>query len=177
MNSDLLTKWTAIVTNIAVVIGLVLVGLEFRSNTRAFEAERIDSLVGGVIDMNRVLIENGDFAEILYQAYDDPESVVGSSLDRVQHLMIAHYSNFQRVHLAHEVGLLPDEVYEIQKVGVGFAFSSDIGIDLIEIMRVSTMGESLWDVVRVSAEQARDYCLDPENRCVARYAASRSNSG
>jgi hypothetical protein len=59
--------------------------------------------------------------------------------------------------------------------GVGFAFSSDIGIDLIDIMRVSTMGEILWDVVRVSAEQARDYCLDPENRCLASYAASRSN--
>ena len=177
MNSDLLTKWTAIVTNIAVVIGLVLVGLEFRNNTRAFEAERMDSLVQGLSDANNVFIDNGDFAEILYQVYENPESVTGSSLDRVQHLMIAHYSNFQRVHLAHEAGLLPDDVYEIQKVGIGFGFSSDIGIDLIDIMRVSAMGESLWDVVRVSAEQARDYCLDPQNRCVARYAAARSNSG
>ncbi|MEH6519465.1 MAG: hypothetical protein V7742_22540 [Halioglobus sp.] len=137
----------------------------------------MDSLVQGMSDANSAFIDNGDFAEILYQAYANPESVTGSSLDRVQHLMIAHYSHFQRVYLAHEAGLLPEEVYKIQKAGVGFAFSSDIGIDLIDIMRDSTMRESLWDVVRVSAEQARDYCLDPQNRCVARYAAARSNSG
>ncbi len=50
MNSDLLTRWTAIITNIALVIGLAFVGLEFRNNTRAIEAERIDSFIEGVAD-------------------------------------------------------------------------------------------------------------------------------
>ena len=112
-------------------------------------------------------------AEIFYQAYKNPEQLEGSSLDRVQHLMLSSYNNFQSVHLAHEAGLLPDDIYEIQRVGVGFAFSSGVGLDLIDIMRVSAMGESLWDVVKASAEEARAYCLNPQNRCVSRYEAAR----
>jgi hypothetical protein len=176
MNSDLLAKWTAIITNIAVVTGLAFVGLEFRNNTRAFEAERLDSLVLGMSDINSMAIGNQDFAELLYQSYEKPESLSGVSLDRVQHLLMGSYNHFQRVHLAYQSGLLPDEIYEFQRVGTGFAFSSDIGLDLINLMEVGTMGESLWEVVRESAEQARAYCLEPQNRCVARYEAARRNS-
>jgi hypothetical protein len=177
MNSDMLTKWTAIITNIAVVTGLAFVGLEFRNNTKAFEAERIDSFVQGVSDVNAVTLESEDLTEILYQAYADPDSLTGSRLDRAQHWMLTNYTNFLRVYLAHEAGLLPDHVYEIQEAGIGFAFSSDIGLDLIDIMRPSGLGENLWEVVRVSAEQARAYCFNPQNHCVARYEAARSNSG
>lgn len=75
MNSDLLTKWTAIITNIAVVIGLAFVGLEFRNNARAVEAERIDSFIQGSHDITALTIENGDLAEILYQAHASPSSL------------------------------------------------------------------------------------------------------
>ena len=88
-------------------------------------------------------------------------------------LLLSSYNHFQSVHLAHEAGLVSDEIYEIQRVGVGFAFSSDVALDLIEIMRVSGMGESLWDVVKLSAEQAKAYCSNTQNRCVARYEAAR----
>jgi hypothetical protein len=173
MNSEMLTRWTAILTNIAVLIGLLFVGLEFRNNTRALEAERIDSLTQGMSEINNVILGDTEFAEIFYQSFKNPESLQGSSLDRVQHLMISSYNNFQSVHLAHQAGLISDEIYEVQRVGVGFAFSSEVGLDLIEIMRVSTMGESLWDVVKVSAEHGKAYCMNPKNRCVSRYEAAR----
>jgi hypothetical protein len=176
MNSELLTKWTAIATNIFVVIGLVFVGLEFRNNTRAFEAERIDSFVQGISEINSVVLDNQDLAEILYQVYENPDLVTGSSLDRAQHWMLTSYTNFMRVHLAHKSGLIPDESYQIQKAGIGFAFSSDIGLGLIDIMQASSLGEDIWGVVRVSAEQARAYCLAPQNACVARYQAAKINS-
>jgi hypothetical protein len=176
MNNDLLAKWTAIITNIAVLTGLVFVGLEFRNNTSAFEAERLDSLVVGMSGINQVAIGNKEMAELLYHSYEEPESLTGVSLDRVQHVLMGSYNHFQRVHLAYQSGLLPTEVYEFQKAGVGFAFSSEVGLDLISLMQAGAMGESLWEVVRVSAEQARAYCLDPQNRCVARYEAARRNS-
>lgn len=124
-------------------------------------------------DLNAVSLENEGLAEILYQAYADPDSLTGSSLDRAQHWMLTNYHNFLRVHLAHQSDMLSDDIYENQKAGVGFAFSSDIGLDLIAIMRHSSLGDSLWDVVKDSAEQARAYCLDPQNTCVARYEAVR----
>ncbi len=58
MNSDLLTKWTAIVTNLAVVIGSAFVGLEFRNTTRAVEAERIDNFFALNAEINSVVVEN-----------------------------------------------------------------------------------------------------------------------
>ena len=177
MDSEILTRWTAIITNLAVLVGLVFVGLEFRNSTRAFEAERIDSLVQGMADVNSFAVSDEEFAELFYKAYEDPKSLSGSSLDRVQHTLLSSYNHFQSVYLAHEAGLVSDEIYEIQRVGVGFAFSSDVALDLIEIMRVSGMGESLWDVVKLSAEQAKAYCSNTQNRCVARYEAARHITG
>ncbi|NCF21071.1 MAG: hypothetical protein GWP63_22850 [Haliea sp.] len=174
MNSDILTRWTTIVTNFAVVVGLGFVGLEFRNQTNALEAERIDSFVQGISDINSITLENEDLTEILYQAYADPESLTGSDLDRAQHWMLTTYNNFMRVHLAYQSGMLSDDIYEVQKAGIGFAFSSDIGFRVIEIMRPSGLGENLWDLVKESAVQARTYCLDPQNACIARYEASRA---
>ena len=168
-------SWTTIITNIAVVVGLVFVGLEFRDNARAVEAERIDSFIQAIGDLNAVTIDNEELAEILYQAYADPDSLSGSRLDRAQHWMLTNYHNFSRVHLAHEMDLLPDDVYEIQKTGVGFGFSSDIGLELIDIMRQSGLREDLWEIVKESAEQARAFCLNPKNACVARYEAARGS--
>lgn len=173
MNKFTLGNWTAIITNVAVVVGLVSVGLEFRDNARALEAERIDSFVQAIGDLNSAMIDNEELSEILYQAYADPDSLTDSSLDRAQHWMLTNYNNFQRVHLAHQSDMLPDAIYDAQKAGIGFAFSSDIGLGLIDIMERSGMGEDLWGIVKDSAEQARAYCLNPNNSCVPRYEAAR----
>ena len=177
MNTDLLTKWTAIVTNLAVVIGLIFVGLEFRHNTRAVEAERIDGLVQGSAAVESLTVENADLAEIIYRTAANPKSLSGSDLDRAQHWLMMHYGQFQRTTLAHQAGLIPDDIYELQKVGVGFIFSSDIGLEVIALMRASKLADTTWEALSESAENARAYCLDPKNICVARYEAIRADKG
>lgn len=176
MNSELLTRWTAIITNMAVVIGLVFVGLEFRNNTRAVEAERIDSILSGSLDMHAMIVENADLAELVYQSYLNPNSVSGSDLDRLQHWMLISYDNFRRALLAHESGLIDTQLYDNQRLGVGFMFSSNIGLGVIEQMTKSSMNDRAWSIIAQSAEQARTYCLNPQNPCAARYEAARKNS-
>ena len=173
MNSDLITRWSAIITNMAVVIGLVFVGLEFRHNTQAIEAERIDSFIQGVSDIITAQIENEDLSEIFYQAYANPESISGASLDRVQGLMLLQHNNFRRVFIQHQAGLVSDDTYEYERRAVGFIFSSDIGLDLVALFRASTLGGEIWEIIGESAEEARAYCLDPKNSCTARYEALR----
>ena len=175
MNSDLLTKWTAIITNIAVVSGLAFVGLEFRNTTRAVEAERIDSFIVGGTDIESLVVENEDFAELVFKSHVDPESITGSDLDRIQSWMLMHYDNFRRLMLAHRADLLPDGIYEQQSGGVGFVFSSDIGLELIDIFRASAMDDKVWEAISVSANEARTYCLNSTNKCMARYEALRGN--
>jgi hypothetical protein len=176
MNSDLLTRWTAIITNVAVVIGLGFVGLEFRNNAKSIEAERIDSFVQGVSDIITTTIESEGLAEILYQAHADPDSLTGPRLDRAQNLMLLQHNNFRRVYIQHQAGLLPDDMFEDERRAVGFSFSSDIGLNLVALFRASTLSGEVWDIIGESAEQARAYCLNPQNECLARFEAARGSS-
>jgi hypothetical protein len=175
MNSDLLTKWTAIVTNLAVVIGLAFVGLEFRNTTRAVEADRIDSFITGAAEVDALVIENEDLGELLVKAHRDPDLLTGTELDRIQNWMLMHYGNFQRQFLAHHAGLLPDDIYEQQKAGIGFIFSSEAGLELIDIFRPTAMDNQTWKVIGVSAKEARTYCQNPANKCMARYESVRES--
>ena len=177
MNSDLITRWSAIITNMAVVIGLVFVGLEFRNNTQAIQADRVDSFIQGVSDIITAQIENEDLSEIFYEAHANPESLSGASLDRVQGLMLLQHNNFRRIFIQHQAGLVSDDTYEHERRAVGFIFSSDIGLDLVSLFRASTLGGEIWDIIGKSAEDARAYCLDPKNSCTARYEALRSSKG
>jgi hypothetical protein len=129
MNSDLITRWTAIITNFAVVAGLVFVGLEFRNNTRAIEAEGVDSFIQGVTDHTTTLVANADLSKLMFRSYADPDSLTGAELDRIQNLLVLNHNNFRRVYLQHQSGLVSDDMYEYEKRAVGFAFSSDAGLD------------------------------------------------
>jgi hypothetical protein len=173
MNSDSLAKWTAISTNIAVVIGLAFVGLEFRNTTRAVEAERIDSFIGGNAEINSLLVENESLAELVFRAHMPKASLTGSELDRAQSWMLMNYDSFRRQMLAHQADLISDELYEEQKVGIGFVFSSDAGLELIDIFRASALDNAVWKTISESTEAARKYCLDSANKCMARYEAIR----
>lgn len=175
MNSDLLTRWTAIITNIAILVGLVFVGLEFRNNSKAIEAERIDSFIEGVSEHSTSILENDELSGIMYQIYANPDSITEARLDRAQHALLLAHNNFRRVHMQHEAGLVPDELYEYERTAVGFSFSSDVGRDLAALFRASALGGEVWDIIGESAEVARAYCLNPKNTCVARYEAARGS--
>jgi hypothetical protein len=170
VSSDLVAKWTAIITNIAVVIGLAFVGLELQNSMLSAQSERIDSLTQGSSDIHRLTIQDAGLSKILLLSNDDPESLTKSDLDRVQHWMVLNYLNFRRIYRAHQSGLLPNEVYEVEKAGVGFAFSSETGRNVIDSFHSSNvLTNEVWEIIRESAEQARAYCLDPKNICLDRY--------
>lgn len=169
MDRELLTRWTAIITNIAVVVGLVFVGLEFRNNTRSLEAERIDSFVGGAAGIDTLIIENEGFAEILVQSYKNSDALTESDVARIQQWLIMHYDNFRRTMLAHRSGLLTDPVYENQRMGIGFVFLSDTASELVDSFRQSELDDKAWEEIARSAKEARSYCLDPKNTCLERY--------
>lgn len=85
-------------------------------------------------------------------------------------MIVLNYINFRRLHSAHQTGLLPDDVYETDRAGVGFAFSSDVGFQVIDTFTSSgALRNEAWDIVRESAEQARAYCHDSQNSCLTRY--------
>ena len=77
-------------------------------------------------DIAALVVEDKDFADLVFKSHVDPESITGSDLDRIQSWMLMHYDNFRRLMLAHRADLLPDGIYEQQLGGIGFVFSSNI---------------------------------------------------
>jgi len=177
MNSDLIARWTTVVTNIAVIVGLIFVGLEFRNTARAIEAERIDDFIGGNAEINSLTVESESLSQLLFKAHTAPDSLTGIELDRVQSWLLMNYDSFRRQTLAYQAGLLPDSVYEVQKAGIGFVFISDAGLELIDLFRASGLDDTTWRAVDESAREARKYCLDPSKKCMARYEALRAGGG
>ena len=98
MDSDLLAKWTATITNIAVVIGLVFVGLEFRNTTKAIEADRVDSITQAIIASNTLLLQTEGLSELLFEAYARPEELTPVGLDKLHSYWYVTYSQFAQVH-------------------------------------------------------------------------------
>ena len=176
MSDGLLTRWTAIITNAAIVVGLVFVGLEFRNTTKAVEAERIDSFIAGNAEINAILLENESLAKLIYSVHTNPDTLTEIDLDRVQTWLLMNYDSFRRQKLAHESGLFPDDVYQQQKDGIGFVFISDAGFELIDLFRASALRDTTWDAIYESAKVAQRYCLDSANSCMARYEAIRQSA-
>ena len=171
MNSDLLTRWTAIITNIAIVVGLVFVGLEFRNNSKSIEAERVDNITQAIIASNTLLLQTEGLSDLLFEAYASPEELTPKDRDKLTSYMYVSYSQFLQVHQAYLAGLVSEEQWQFQKAAIGFAFSSEPGVAYINIMRASAMNSDTLDVVHQSAINAHEYCKNPNNVCTDRYEA------
>lgn len=70
MKLDRFDKWSGILSNSAVLIGLVVVVLEINQNTRAIESEVAWARLESSIDLQNQLIENPDFARIYFPIKD-----------------------------------------------------------------------------------------------------------
>ena len=173
MGSDRISKWTATLTNIAVVIGLIFVGLEFRANTRAIESESPDSFMSGWNDAYAALLQSDKGSEIYYRGYAAPDSL-NPQEESVFMLYLALASgNFERIYRARELGLVPDETWESHKAGLGFVFLSEIGREHVRIMADSSLNNPMWRIIDQSTNDALAYCLNGNNSCVEPMASVR----
>ena len=168
MNSDQIVKWTAIFTNIAIVIGLVFVGLEFRNNTKATIAERVDNLAAANAELTIMLMQEDGIAEIQYRAHRDPDSLTVTERERYEGSLNWYQRNFVRIHHYYQQGFLSQEDWEFEKAAIGYVFVSPPGLEYIEIMSASNLAHPIWGHIMESAAEAKAYCDSPDNLCVPR---------
>jgi len=174
MNSDLITKWSAIVTNLAVVIGLVFVALEFRNTTRAIQAERVNSNAEFYHNINIAILQDKELVALRYKANTDPGSLSDTEILRYTAYLDLHYGNFLNIYRNNRDGLVPEEDWEYAKASIGWAFFSEPAMDYAEILEASNMGSPVHSFIKHSVRIARAYCNDPDNRCVKRYEKQRN---
>jgi hypothetical protein len=143
--------------------------LEFRSTTKAIEADRVDSITQAIIAWNTVLLQTEGLTEIVFKAYASPEELTPVDRDKLASYMYVNYTQFRQVHQTYLAGLFPEDQWQSQKASIGVGFSSDIGIAYIDILRSSAMNSDTLDVVHESALNAREYCKSPDNVCTGRF--------
>ena len=174
MNSDLITKRTANVTNMVVVIGLVFVALEFRSTTRAIQAERVNSNAEFYHSINIAILQDKELVALRYKANTEPGSLSDNEVLRYTAYLDLHYGNFLNIYRNYRDGLVPEEDWEYAKASIGWAFFSEPAMDYIEILDESNMGSPVHSFIEESVTIARAHCNNPDNRCVKRYDIQRS---
>ena len=167
MDNDQLAKWTAIVTNIAVVIGLIFVGLEFRNNTKTLEIERLDHYAEGMRNNSLMLAKSGELANIFLKAHKEPGALTPEELFRYQQYLLGVSSHIERLTQYNDRGLLPDDLWEREIAGVGFMFSGEEGLRLLKVMDESNIDSTVWSAIGSAALEAKAYCADLKNDCMA----------
>jgi hypothetical protein len=107
----------SILANIGVIAGIVFLAFELRQNTVATQLIAAGSSAAYIRDMNNLVAENGELAEILVKRR------TGNSLTEAENLRLATFLSstfigWQAIHEQHEEGLLSDELWRVHREGM-----------------------------------------------------------
>jgi len=115
MKAEKFQTWAAIaeiVSAIAIVISLLYVGYEFR-RTQTLSSNEVDTLLfERVREMNTMLIQHPDLADLVLVARDRPDEM--SEADRIRYLAYQHvfFDSWEVAWIYHEDGILEDATWK-----------------------------------------------------------------
>ena len=100
-----------IVTALAVVISLLYAATEFRRSRTLTSTNVQTILYSRMLEMDRMLIENGELADILIAVATDAQSLTPG--DTVRYLAYEHifYDSWELAWIAHDDGVLEDRAW------------------------------------------------------------------
>ena len=93
---------------VAVVLGLVFVGLELNQNTAVISAQAIFELNASSNEAFREVAQNPDLADLLDRGYADPDSLNANELDRFNYWLRAVFNANESAYLYYKKGLIEE---------------------------------------------------------------------
>ena len=110
MTSDRVGTWLSILANFGVVIGLVLLVLEIRHSTMATEASLYQENINYGRDQVELLLldENKEFAEMVFKAESDPDSVTTIEFEKFTLFTAWRMASWETMFMNYEEGLVDD---------------------------------------------------------------------
>ena len=109
MSETRMSRWLAVGANLAVLLGLVFVGIEVRNSRASAEAQSADGYADGFLQINLTIVGDSAVARMWDQGHRDPEELTDVEAVRVSQLMRALFNQYQRVHRLYRSDLLTDE--------------------------------------------------------------------
>jgi len=121
-----LEKWALtaeIIGAAAIVISLVFVGLEIRSNTQAAQAATFQASVAYDVDLLLGQGRDADTARAYIAWLNDPDSLSGGERDQAGLLSVASMRHVENLYFQYQAGMLSDEAWSAREKFVNFAIN------------------------------------------------------
>ena len=109
MDSDSVHRWLSLGANIAVLAGLIFVGVEVRNSRAAAEAQVADGWADGFLQLNLATITDSAVARIWDVGLADPDQLTDAEAVRFSMYMRGIFNQYQRVYRLYDTGLLGEE--------------------------------------------------------------------
>ena len=120
MSTDRLLRYLSIGANLAVLAGLIFVGLEVRDGRAAAVSQVADGIADGFLQLNMAGISDPEVACIWVVGLDRPEALSTVQAARFSLYMRGVFNQYQRVHRQNQTGLVaPDQWEEIAGEALG----------------------------------------------------------
>ncbi len=150
---DKLNQWLAVLANIGVVVGIVFLAMEIRTNTATNRIAIQSSFSENWVDINGGIAHDRELAVIIEKA------IAGEELDTVEHRQFHHY-----VRQLVSQGALMRRLYR-----EGLATANDID-NAHQSLRRDSQYEGFMKEIAELSETNRCLILDPE--CTERWLAN-----
>jgi len=127
LDSDSANRWLNLVANVAVLAGIIFLGLELRQNTITLQIEAGNSLETGIRDLELFVAGNSEFAEILKKGRDGDDITATEQL----RLLLFYRSvlrQWQNTYFQYRAGVLDADVWRGQRDGYARTLNNDIGL-------------------------------------------------
>ena len=110
MDSDRVNRWFTLVTNLGVLIGIILLGVELNQNRDMMRAQTRNELSQGVLELLGSLVENKELADVMVRANNGEELtptevyIVGTQAERV-------FRYWENVHYQYRQGMYDESEF------------------------------------------------------------------
>jgi hypothetical protein len=113
-----------IVGGAAIVISLIFVGFQIRSNTEASKAATLQQISAGEIQLLAMMADDPDKARVVTQTMFDPESLAEDEAMQGFYLFMANIRNLENLYLQYESGFLSEEAWSAKSSLLNLAVNS-----------------------------------------------------
>jgi hypothetical protein len=112
MGGDRILNMLSIGANVAVLAGLIFVGIQVRDGRAAAEAQVADGVTNGFNDLNLAVVGDPDVACVVVVGLEAPGNLTAVEAVRFSAFMRGLFNQYLRVHRARQTGLLDQEYWE-----------------------------------------------------------------
>lgn len=115
MNSEKLNSWFGIITNVAVLVGIVFLGIEIRHASDMGQAQMADAGVAGHNALNLAIISDPQVARMFIVGLYEPEKLSDTEAVQFASFLRATVNQHLRLRRMHQLGFESTENQEFER--------------------------------------------------------------